>query len=92
MNYDPEGTASRLIESAVQQDGLPSRKKQWAAAILMFFVACICLLTVFAALPGCCTFNTGSLSGAKRQWRDHIASPGKMVQRVAAAESVYWRH
>ena len=32
-------------------------------------------------LTGCCTFcNTGSLSGAKAQWRDHIASPGKMVQ------------
>lgn len=77
MNYDSES-------DPYWKDGLPSRKKQWAAAILMFFVACICLLTVFAALPGCCTFcNRGqAFAGLKS---NHVV-------QVSTAESVYWHH
>lgn len=62
------------------QPGNDEKTKLMAASLLMLLVAVMCFITVCAAISGCCTFNTGSLSGAKAQWRDHIASPGKMIQ------------
>jgi hypothetical protein len=66
------------------EPGYDERTRLMAASMLMFLVAVMCLLTVCAALSGCCTFcNRGdAFSELKR---------GTVFQ-ASAAEAVYWPH